>query len=110
MMPGAGMDPRQMKAMMKQLGIKQEELNAKRVVFELESGNLVIDSPHVTALDMQGKKTYTVMGEAREETPLPEEDVKMVSEQANVSEEKARKALEESNGDLAEAIASLKKE
>jgi len=34
--------------------------------------------------------------------------VNMVSEQAQVSEEEARKALEETNGDIAEAIMKLK--
>ena len=38
----------------------------------------------------------------------PEEDVKTVMEQAKASKEKAVKALEKSNGDLAEAILSLK--
>ncbi len=110
MMPGlGGLDPRQMKRMMQQLGLKQEELNVKKVIFELEGKKLVIENPQVSAIEMQGKKTYTVMGEAKEEASIPEEDIKMVSEQAKVSGEKARESLEESSGDIAEAIAKLKK-
>jgi len=110
MFPGmGGMDPRKMKMMMKQLGIKSEDIDAKRVIFELENGKLVIDNPQVSAIDMQGQKTYTVMGEARKESAgIPEEDIKMVCEQAGVSEEEAKKALEEADGDIAEAISKLK--
>jgi len=109
MFPG-GMNPKNMQRMMKQLGIKSEEIAAKKVIFELEKGRMVIEDPQVTAIDMQGQKTYTVMGTAKEESGgVPAEDVKMVAEQANVSEETAEKALEESKGDIAEAITKLKK-
>lgn len=124
------MDPRRMKAMLRQFGIKSEDINAKRVIFELESGKLVIENPQVTAMDIQGKKTYTVMGEAKdslhdgagdsdsveEETSdaeegaqeIPESDVEMVAEKAKATKAKARKALEETGGDIAEAIEKLK--
>src|SRR3989344_6523675 len=105
MFPGmGGMDPRRMKMMMKQMGIKQEDINATRVIFELENGKIIIENPTVSAIEMQGQKTYTVTGNAVEEKTIPEEDVKMVAEQAKVSEKNARKALEESDGDIAEAI------
>ncbi len=108
MFPG-GMNPRQMQQMMRQLGIKSEELDVKRVIFQMESKDLIIDNPNVTAVNMQGKKTYTVMGEAREEQAgFPDEDVKMVMGQAGVKKKEAEKALEESNGDIAEAIMKLK--
>ena len=108
MMPG-GINPRQMQHMMKQLGIKSEELDVKRVIFQMDGKDLIIDSPSVTAVNMQGKKTYTVMGAAREEIAgLPEEDVKMVMQQAGVKKKEAEKALEECNGDIAEAIMKLK--
>jgi nascent polypeptide-associated complex subunit alpha len=38
---------------------------------------------------------------------IPEEDVLLVAQQANVSMEKARTALERSGGDLAQAILML---
>lgn len=121
MFPGmGGMDPRRMKQMLRQFGIKTEDITAKRVTFELEGGKkLVVDNPQVSAVDMGGQKTYTVMGEAREEagaaekagtdeTGIPGSDIEMVAEQAKVSKEKARKALEETKGDIAEAIEKLK--
>lgn len=112
MFPGMGkMNPKQMQGMLKQFGIKTEEVDAKRVIFELENGKkLVVDNPAVTAMVMQGHKTFTVMGDAKEEAgeaSIPDADVKMVAEQAKVSKEKARKALEDSEGDIAEAISSL---
>lgn len=115
MLPGlGGMNPAQMKAMMKQFGIKSEDLDAEKVIIELRDGSkLIFDSPSVTAVDMKGQKTYTITGEPVEEKTedlISEDDVKMVAEQAQVSKEDARAALEEKDGDIAEAIASLKKE
>jgi nascent polypeptide-associated complex subunit alpha len=103
--------------MMKQLGMKSEEINAKRVIMELENGKIVIEEPSVTAMEIQGHKTYTVMGTEKREDgsqeagtkEIPEDDVRLVAAQAAVSTEKARKALEECEGDLAEAIKMLKK-
>lgn len=111
MFPGLGnMNPAQMKKMLQQFGIKSEDLAAKRVVFELEGKNLVIENPAVTVVDMQGQKTYTVMGTAKEQSAgIPAEDVQLVAEQAKVNEAAAKKALEEADGDIAEAIAKLKK-
>ncbi|MBM3282209.1 MAG: nascent polypeptide-associated complex protein [Candidatus Diapherotrites archaeon] len=116
MIPGLGnMNPAQMKAMMRQLGIKSEDLDVKMVTIELTDGTkLIFDSPQVNAVDMKGNKTYTITGDAREErATIPaftDDDVDMVAEQANVSNEDARKALEENDGDLAAAISALKKE
>ncbi len=111
MFPGMGkINPAQIQRAMKQFGIKSEELEAERVIFELKGKKLVIENPSVTAIDMQGQKTYQVMGEAREESRgPPEEDVKMVMEQSGASREKSENALKGSGGDLAEAISKLKK-
>jgi len=110
MFPGMkGINPKQMQAMMKQLGIKSEEIPAEKVIIQLKDKKIVIDNPAVSSIDMQGKKTYTIMGEERIEEKENEEDLKMVMEQAKVSKEEAKKALKESDGDIAEAIMKLKK-
>lgn len=101
-----GMDPKKMQAMMRQLGIKQEEIEALKVVIETPSGKIVIDEPSVQKIVMQGQESWQVMGRAREETGFSEEDVKIVMEKTGKSEEEARAALEET-GDLAEAIIKL---
>ena len=109
MIPGmGGLNPAQMRRMMKQLGMKSEELKAKKVTIELEDSILVIEEPSVTSIEVQGKKTYTIMGNERKESSIPEEDIGMVAGQSGKSREEAKKALEESNGDLAEAIKKLK--
>lgn len=111
MFPGMGkINPAQVQRMMKQMGIKSESIEAERVIFELKDKKFVIENPSVTVVDMQGQKTYTVMGEAKEESRgIPDDDIKMVAGQASVSEEEAKKALEETAGDIAEAITKLKK-
>jgi nascent polypeptide-associated complex subunit alpha len=106
MMPG--MDPRQMQQLMKQMGIKSEELSAKSVIIETEDAKLIIDNPQVTKISMQGSTSFQIAGEVRKEESISEDDVKMVAEQAEVSEEKAKDALTEANGDIAEAIMKLK--
>ena len=106
-----GLDPKQMSKMMKQFGIKSDELEAIRVTIELKDKKLIIENPSVTAIEMQGKKTYTIMGEEREEAKgTPEEDITMVMNQAGVDRKKAEAALRKNDGDIAEAIMDLKKE
>ena len=113
MFPGMGkMNPKQMQAMMKQFGIKSEELPAEKVIIEAKGKRIVIENPQINVVEMQGQKTYTVSGVEKMEagTPgIPEEDIAMVAEQAKVSKEKARKAIEETEGDIAAAIEKLKK-
>ena len=109
MLPGmGGFDPKKMSAMMKQLGIKQEEIEALRVVIEKEDGRIVIENPNVQKITMQGNVSWQIAGEAREEAEgIKEEDVRMVMDKTGASEEEAREALEEASGDLAEAIVAL---
>jgi len=57
---------------------------------------------------MMGQKTLQITGDISEESNILEEDIKTVSKQAEVSEEVAKKTLEETEGDLAEAIIKLK--
>ena len=105
-----GLDPKKMQGMMKQLGIKQEEVAAKRVVIEKEDGGkIIIDEPSVSKITMQGQDSWQVTGEAREEEEegLREEDIKLVMEKTGKSEEESRKALEEAGGEVAQAIIDL---
>jgi nascent polypeptide-associated complex subunit alpha len=109
MIPGLGkMNPKQMQAMLRQFGIKTEELQVKRVVFELEGKNIVIENPSVNVMNAQGQKIYSVIGNAIEEKEVNEEDVKMVMQQTGKTKEEAEKALKETKGDIAEAIIKLK--
>ncbi len=106
MMPN--LDPRKMQKMMNRMGIKQEEINAVEVIIKTSDKNLIIRNPSVLKVDMMGKNTFQVSGEVEEESSISDEDIKTVSEQAEVSKDEAKKALEETDGDLAEAIINLK--
>ena len=104
-------DPRQMKRMMQQLGIKSEEIQAKRVIIEKEDEKIIINNPSVIAIEQGGIKSYQVAGGNVEITlNISEEDIKLVAEQTGASKEECEKALIESRGDVAEAILKLKKE
>ena len=103
-----GFDPKKMQAMMKQLGMKQEDIDASKVIIEKNDGNkIVIENPSVARITVQGQETYQISGDSTEQEGISEEDVKAVMEKANVDSKEARKALKENNGDLAEAILSL---
>ena len=109
MIPGiGGMNPKKMQAMMKQLGINQEEIEAERVIIEKSDGRIVIENPSVQKIVMQGQESWQITGEAREdETGFSEEDVKMVMDKTGKSKEEVNSALEETEGDIAEAILRL---
>ncbi|RMF91257.1 MAG: nascent polypeptide-associated complex protein [Methanobacteriota archaeon] len=103
------MNPRQMKKMMRQMGMELKELPVKEVVIRLEDGEITIRDPAVNVIEVQGQKTYQISGgvESTGGGGLPEEDIEVVAAQAGVSKEKAKEALEKADGDLAAAILSL---
>jgi len=105
MMPG--MDPKKMQHLMKQMGIKSEDIPATKVIIETESGKYVVENPEVVQITMQGQKSFQISGEVKFEEGIKEEDVKMVMEQAGCSEKEAVEALAKTNGDIAEAIVLL---
>ena len=110
---GGGLNPKKMQAMMKQLGMNQEEIDASRVIIEKsDSSKIVIENPSVQKISMQGQESFQITGEVSEETSSEglktnETDIEAVMEKTGSSREKAKEALEKANGDLAEAILSL---
>jgi nascent polypeptide-associated complex subunit alpha len=105
-----GIDPKKMQAMMRQMGIKQEEVDALRVIIECSDKNIIIEPANVQKIVMQGQESWQITGETREESKSEEirdEDVKLVMEKTGKSENESRNALEESKGDIAEAIVKL---
>jgi len=141
MFPGMrGMNPKQMDAMMRKMGIKNENVKATEVIIIKPGGNIHIKDPSITVMTVQGERTWQISGrevlEGKEGTkatkdtaPKPkepekepeeefedekpsgpayaEEDVTLVMEQAHCSETEARKALEKTDGQPAEAILLL---
>jgi nascent polypeptide-associated complex subunit alpha len=119
MMPGH-MNPRQMQQMMKRLGINVKEIkNVEEIIIKTDTKEYIFDNAEVTIMDAQGQKTYQISGRPRivdrsdggttekEEEGIPQADIDLVAEQTGKSKDKAKKALEETDGDIAEAILKL---
>ncbi len=109
-----GVNPRQMQQMMRKMGIQQVDLPAQEVIIRLPDKELVFPNPSVAKVNMMGQETFQLTGEfveralVRSAMPeISEEDIKTVMEQVSVSREKAKKMLEETKGDLADAIMRL---
>ena len=121
MMPGMrGVNPRQMKQAMKQLGITTQDIaGVEEVVIRTKDKEYIIKDAAVTVMDMKGQKTYQVIGEAvvqdrkaagpaqPAEAQLPEEDIELVMGQTGSTKEQAIKALKECGGQPAEAILKI---
>jgi len=87
--------------------------DVQEVIFKTSSKEIIVENPEVAVMEMQGQKIFQVTGErivekAVEKKPtVPEEDVQLVATQAKVSLDQARAALEQTRGDLAQAILLL---
>lgn len=118
MMPG-GMNPRKMKQMMNKLGMSMDPIvGVTRVTIETAEGTYLFEDAEVVAMTMQGQTTYQLTGTPRFEAAgvidsapvqaeISDDDISLVSMQANVSLDAAKAALIETNGDIAEAIMKL---
>ena len=110
MMPGK-INPRQMNQMMRRLGISVKNIdNVEKIIIQTDSKEYIFENAEVSVMEAQGQKTYQIIGnpiiKERSEDTL-KEDIKLVMDQTGKSEEEAKKALKESNGDIAEAILKL---
>jgi len=87
--------------------------DVEQVIFKTSSKEIIVENPDVAVMEMQGQKIFQVTGERIVEKPIekalkiPEEDVQLVATQAAVSLDQARAALEQTKGDLAQAILLL---
>jgi nascent polypeptide-associated complex subunit alpha len=101
-------DPKKMQAMMKQLGMKSENIDASRVIIECEDKNIVIETPSVTKVVMHGQEQFQIAGDVREEEKgISEEDIKIIQDKTNADREKILKTLKDNNGDIAQTIIDL---
>ena len=109
-----GMDNRQTRRMLEKMGMNLEEVpNVEEVIIKTEERDLIIKEPQVSQIKSKAMNMFQIIGNDTEEIEkeIPsykEEDILLVSQQANVSPEEAQRALEETNGDLAQAILKLK--
>lgn len=115
MMPGR-MRPREAQKMMKKMGISTEEIEGvEEVIIKTKSRDYVFRKAEVAIVTIQGQKIFQLIGEPEivEKTvksKYTQEDVLLVVQQTNVSEEVAKKALEETDGQPAEAILKIMSE
>jgi nascent polypeptide-associated complex subunit alpha len=100
--------------MMQRMGMNMNEVaDVEQVIIKTSSKEIMIEEPGVAILEMQGQKIFQVTGgkitekAIEHKATVPEEDVRLVADQTGKSPEDARKALEESGGDLAKAILLL---
>jgi nascent polypeptide-associated complex subunit alpha len=111
-----GVDPRAMKQAMKKMGMKQVDLDASTVIIVLEDKKLVFENPSVQKIEMMGQISFQLTGDFVEESlesesiEIDDESIETVMSQTNCSKERAISALEETNGDIAEAIILLSDE
>lgn len=117
MIPGR-MNSREMKRMMAQMGIKSTDMpDVKTVILKGATKDYVINDAQVMVIEAQGQKTFQIMGNMKEmpkadsavpsATAFPEDDVKLVMEQAGVTRDVAVESLKKAGGEPAKAIMDL---
>jgi nascent polypeptide-associated complex subunit alpha len=104
---------REMRRMLDRMGLDMKELpNVQEVIIKTDKKEIIISKPAVTEMKSKENSIFQVIADSYEEkeleTPIfSEEDIMLVSQQANVSAEVAANALKETGGDLARAILLL---
>ena len=117
MMPGK-MNSREMKRMMAQMGIKSTDMpDVKTVILKGSTKDYIISDAQVMMIEAQGQKTFQIIGNMKEmqksettapQAPqFPDEDIKIVMEQAGVTKDAAIDALKKAGGEPAKAIMDL---
>jgi nascent polypeptide-associated complex subunit alpha len=109
---------RQIKRMMQQMGIKSNDMDGiVQVDFIFKDKKISVKGPQVTVLEIQGTRTYQVVGgeETSEnavtsqgkESDINEDDLNLVMQKTGVDREKAIDALRKNGHKPAEAIIYL---
>ena len=61
-----GLNPKKMEAIMKQMGISQQEIQADKVIIEKTDGSKIIIEPaQVTKIQMQGADSFQIAGDIK---------------------------------------------
>lgn len=108
-----GGDNRQTRRMLEKMGVNLEEISdVEEVIIRTSTKDMIIRNPGVSQIKGKGTSVFQVTGDEveeviREKPKFSEEDVLLVSQQANVSVERAKVSLEESDGNMAQAILKL---
>jgi nascent polypeptide-associated complex subunit alpha len=119
-MGGMKINPRQMQKAMKQMGIKQNQVDdVVEVVIRTKSNEIVLKGAEVVCVEMGGQKSYQISGpetiralsaDGSDSAPavsFSAEDVDLVMGQTGCDREKAVEALTATDGQPAEAILKI---
>ncbi|MBS7643571.1 nascent polypeptide-associated complex protein [Candidatus Bathyarchaeota archaeon] len=102
--------------MMKQMGVRLQDVpNVLQVIIKTAEKEIILENPSVTVFEVQGQKIFQLTGQniaeraivMERKIAIRDEDVQLVASQTGKPLEEARKALEETEGDLARAILFL---
>ncbi len=95
-----------MRLLMKQMGIKTNEIESEYVIIKTKNGEEIkILNPQVIEMEIKGEKTYQIIGGKIEELNM--DDLKLIMDQTGVDLETAKKYYLECNKDIAEAILKI---
>jgi len=110
-------NPSQMSALLKQLGIYMEGIDeVEEVIIRTSDKEIVIFPKDVKKMTGQGMITFQIIADHVEERDregsgeINEEDVEILKEKAGLSDEEARKLLKKHKGDLAAALMEAENE
>jgi nascent polypeptide-associated complex subunit alpha len=121
-MGGMKINPRQMQKAMKQMGIKQNNVeDVVEVVIRTRKNEIVLKGAEVVCIEMSGQKSYQISGPetvrelgsssgGEESAPVVSfeaSDVELVMSQTGCDREKAIEALTATEGQPAEAILKI---
>ena len=104
---------RQMRRMLDKMGFDMNEIpNVLSVIIKTDKKEILLDKPNVMSMDGKDNTIFQIVADGYEEKELEvpifsEQDIAVVCQRAKVSEEEAKNALAETNGDLARAIIML---
>jgi nascent polypeptide-associated complex subunit alpha len=98
-----------MQQMMKQMGMDMDEIDADKVEIHVGDKKMVFENPQISKIDAQGQELFNLQGNYTEEEieqgPDPE-DIELVQEKTECSEDEAKQALQGAD-DVAEAVMEL---
>jgi len=119
-MGGMKINPRQMQKAMKQMGIKQTEIeDVVEVIIRTKRNEIVLKGAEVISVEMGGGKSYQISGPetirelgsdgatSEPEVTFAASDVDLVMSQTGCDREKAVEALMATDGQPAEAILKI---
>jgi len=92
---------------MKQMGMDMDEIDAEKVEVHLSGDKkLVFNKPQISKIEAQGQEIFQLQGKYTEKEEINAEDVEIVMQKTDCSEEQAQEALKNAE-DVAEAVMNL---